>query len=539
MAKQIIFGDEARHALKKGIDVLANAVKVTLGPKGHPVALDKQWGAPTVIDDGVNIAKEITLPEPFENMGVQLVKEAASKTNDACGDGTTTSTVLAATIINEGFKNIAAGAEPLSLKKGIEKATSAILDELTRVSTPVKGKEQIVQVATITAKDTEIGDLIADVMEKVGKDGVITIEESKGTKYEIEYVEGMQFDRGYISPYFVTDTTRMEAILEDPHILITDKKLSAISEVLPSLERILQVTKNLLIIAEDMEGEALATMVVNKLRGTMNVVAVKAPGFGDRRKAMLEDIATLTGGTIISEEVGRKLDSVNPEDLGRARRLVATKDKTTIIEGKGSPEAIQDRIKQIKAQTEETDSDFDREKLQERMARLAGGVAVIKVGAATETEMKEKKHRVEDALAATRAAVEEGILPGGGISLLNSLKVLDKLDISGDEATGVNIVKKAVEEPIRLIAENAGKDGAVIADNVKKSAVGVGYNAETDKYGNMVEMGIIDPTKVVRSALVNAASIANMVLITESLVADIPEKDKGPAMPPGGMEGMY
>jgi len=539
MAKQIIFGDEARHALKKGIDVLANAVKVTLGPKGHPVALDKQWGAPTVIDDGVNIAKEISLPEPFENMGVQLVKEAASKTNDACGDGTTTSTVLAATIINEGFKNIAAGAEPLSLKKGVEKATSAILDELTRVSTSVKGKEQIVQVATITAKDTEIGNLIADVMEKVGKDGVITIEESKGTKYEIEYVEGMQFDRGYISPYFVTDTVRMEAILEDPHILITDKKISAISEVLPPLERILQVTKNLLIITEDLEGEALATLVVNKLRGTMNVVAVKAPGFGDRRKAMLEDIAILTGGTMISEEIGRKLDSVNPEDLGRARRLSATKDKSTIIEGKGSPEAIQDRIKQIKAQVEETDSDFDREKLQERMARLAGGVAVIKVGAATETEMKEKKHRVEDALAATRAAVEEGILPGGGISLLNSLKVLGKLKVSGDEATGVNIVKKAVEEPIRLIAENAGKDGAVIADNVKKSAVGVGYNAEADKYGNMVEMGIIDPTKVVRSALVNAASIANMVLVTEALVSDIPEKEKGPAMPPGGMEGMY
>jgi len=542
MAKQIIFGDEARHALKKGIDVLANSVKVTLGPKGHPVALDKQWGAPTVIDDGVNIAKEISLPEPFENMGVQLVKEAASKTNDACGDGTTTSTVLAATIINEGFKNIAAGAEPLDLKRGIEKATDAILDELTRISTPVKGKEQIVQVATITAKDTEIGDLIADVMEKVGKDGVITIEESKGTKYEIEYVEGMQFDRGYISPYFVTDTTRMEAILEDPHILITDKKISAISEILPSLERILQVTKNLLIIAEDLDGEALATLVVNKLRGTMNVVAVKAPGFGDRRKAMLEDIAILTGSTVISEELGRKLDSVNPEDLGRARRVVATKDKSTIIEGKGTPEAIQDRIKQIKAQTEETDSDFDREKLQERMARLAGGVAVIKVGAATETEMKEKKHRVEDALAATRAAVEEGILPGGGISLLNSLKVLSKLKVKGDEATGVNIVKKAVEEPIRLIAENAGKDGAVIADNVKKSAVGVGYNAETDKYGNMVEMGIIDPTKVVRSALENAASIANMVLVTEALVADIPEKEKAPAMPPGGMggmEGMY
>jgi len=539
MAKQIIFGDEARHSLKKGIDVLANAVKVTLGPKGHPVALDKQWGAPTVIDDGVNIAKEISLPDPFENMGVQLIKEAASKTNDACGDGTTTSTVLAAAIINEGFRNIAAGAEPLDLKKGIEKATSAILDELTRVSTPVKGKEQIVQVATITAKDAEIGDLISDVMEKVGKDGVITIEESKGTKYEIEYVEGMQFDRGYISPYFVSDTTRMEAVIEDPYILITDKKISAISEILPSLERILQVTKNLLIITEDMEGEALATLVVNKLRGTMNIVAVKAPGFGDRRKSMLQDIAILTGGTVISEEVGRKLDSVNPEDLGRARRLVSTKDKTTIIEGKGSPEDIQDRIKQIKAQTEETDSDFDREKLQERMARLSGGVAVIKVGAATETEMKEKKHRVEDALSATRAAVEEGILPGGGISLLNSLKVLDKLNVSGDEATGVNIIKKAVEYPIRLIAENAGKDGAVIADNVKRSPVGAGYNAEADEYGDMVKMGIIDPTKVVRSALLNAASIANMILVTESLVADLPEKDKGPAMPPGGMDGMY
>ncbi len=539
MAKQIIFGEEARQALKKGIDVLANSVRVTLGPKGHPVALDKKWGAPTVIDDGVNIAKEIELPDPFENMGVQLVKEAATKTNDACGDGTTTSTILAATIINEGFKNIAAGAEPISLKRGIEKATSAILDELTRVSTPVKGKEQIIQVATITAKDIEIGNMISDVMEKVGKDGVITIEESKGTKYETEYVEGMQFDRGYISPYFVTDAARMETVIEDPSILITDKKISAISEILPSLERILQVTKNLLIIAEDMEGEALATMVVNKLRGTMNVLAVKAPGFGDRRKAMLQDIAILTGGTVISEEVGRKLDSINPEDLGKARRVVADKDKTTIIEGKGPVEAIQDRIKQLKAQIEETDSDFDREKLHERMARLAGGVAVVKVGAATETEMKEKKHRVEDALSATRAAVEEGILPGGGISLLNALKVLDKLDVSGDEATGVNIVKKAVEEPIRWIANNAGKEGAVIADAVKKSPVGVGYNAETDEFGNMAKMGIIDPTKVVRSALENAASIANMVLITESLIADIPEKDKGAGMPPGGMEGMY
>jgi chaperonin GroEL len=541
MAKQIIFGEEARHSLKKGIDILANSVKVTLGPKGRPVALDKKWGAPTVIDDGVNIAKEIELPDPFENMGVQLVKEAATKTNDACGDGTTTSTILAATIINEGFKNIAAGAEPLALKRGIEKATDAILDELEKVSTPVKGKDQIVQVATITAKDTEIGNLIADVVEKVGKDGVITIEESKGTKYETEYVEGMQFDRGYISGYFVTDTARMEAVIEDLHVLITDKKVSAISEILPSLERILQVTKNLLIIAEDVDGEALATLVVNKLRGTMNVLAVKAPGFGDRRKAMLQDIAILTGGTVITEDIGRKLDSINPEDLGKARRVVADKDKTTIIEGKGSPEAIKDRIKQIKTQIEETESEFDKEKLQERMARLSGGVAVIKVGAATETEMKEKKHRVEDALAATRAAVEEGILPGGGISLLNSLKVLKKLDVSGDEATGVNIIKKAVEEPIRLIASNAGKDGAVIADAVKKSKPGIGYNADTDTFGNMVEMGIIDPTKVVRSALVNASSIANMVLVTESLVADIPEKEKAPPMPGGmgGMEGMY
>jgi len=541
MAKQIIFGEEARHALKRGIDILANSVKVTLGPKGRPVALDKKWGAPTVIDDGVNIAKEIELPDPFENMGVQLIKEAATKTNDACGDGTTTSTILAATIINEGFKNIAAGAEPIALKRGIEKATDAILDELEKVSTPVKGKDQIIQVATITAKDTEIGNLIADVVEKVGKDGVITIEESKGTKYETEYVEGMQFDRGYISGYFITDTARMEAAIEDLHVLITDKKVSAISEILPSLERILQVTKNLLIIAEDVDGEALATLVVNKLRGTMNILAVKAPGFGDRRKAILQDIAILTGGTVITEDIGRKLDSINPEDLGKARRVVSDKDKTTIIEGKGSPEAIKDRIKQLKAQIEETESEFDKEKLQERMARLSGGVAVIKVGAATETEMKEKKHRVEDALSATRAAVEEGILPGGGISLLNSLKVLGKLNVSGDEATGINIVKKAIEEPIRLIASNAGKDGSVIADAVKKSPVGVGYNAESDQFGNMVEMGIIDPTKVVRSALVNASSIANMVLVTESLVADIPEKEKAPPMPGGmgGMEGMY
>ena len=539
MAKQIIFGEEARRAIKKGIDTLADAVKVTLGPKGHCVALDKKWGAPSVIDDGVTIAKEIELPDPFENMGVQLVKEAATKTNDACGDGTTTSTVLAHAIITEGFKNVAAGAEPISLKKGIEKATKAIVAELKRASVEVKGKEQIAQVGTITAKDKEIGNLIAEVMEKVGKDGVITVEESKGIKYETEYVEGMQFDRGYISPYFITNAEKMSTEIEDPYILITDKKISAIADLLPALEKILQVSKNLLIIAEDIEGEALATLVVNKLRGTLNVLAIKAPGFGDRRKAMLEDIAILTGGKVISEEVGRKLDSVTVEDLGRARRVTADKDNTTIVEGKGLEETIKARIKQIKAQIEETTSDFDREKLQERQAKLVGGVGVIKVGAATEVELKERKHRVEDALSATRAAVEEGILPGGGVALLRATSVLKKVDASGDELTGVNIVRKAVEEPIRWIAENAGKDGSVIVDAVKKSKAGVGYDAEADEFGNMVEKGIIDPTKVVRSALENAASIAVMVLITESLVADIPEKEKTTGMPSGGMEGMY
>jgi len=539
MAKQIIFGEDVRRSLKKGVDVLASAVRVTLGPKGHPVALEKKWGAPSIVDDGVTIAKEIELPDAFENMGVQLVKEASSKTNDAAGDGTTTSTILAWAIISEGFKNIAAGAEPLSLKHGIEKATDAIVEELKNASTTVNGKEQIVQVATITAKDPEIGNMIASVMEKIGKDGVITIEESKGTKFETEYVEGMQFDRGYVSAYFVTDTARMEANIDDPFILITDKKISSIQEILPSLERILQATKNLLIIADDVDGEALATLVVNKLKGTLNVIAVKAPGFGDRRKAMLEDIAILTGGKVISEDVGRKLDSVTVDDLGRARRAEVNKDKTTIIEGKGHSGEIKDRIKQLKAQIDDTDSDFDREKLQERMARLAGGVAVIKVGAATETEMKEKKHRVEDALAATRAAVEEGILPGGGIGLLNSLPALDKLDVVGDEATGVNIIRKAVEEPIRWIAINAGHDGAVIVDTVKKGVKGAGYNAESNTFGNMVEMGIIDPTKVVRSALVNASSIASMVLVTESLVADIPEKEKpSPSAGMGGMGGM-
>ena len=539
MAKQVIFGEKVRHALKRGIDVLADSVKVTLGPKGHCVALDKKWGAPEVIDDGVTIAKDIELPEPFENMGVQLVKEAATKTNDTCGDGTTTSTVLAHAIIAGGFKNVAAGAEPMALKRGIEKATAAIIEELKRVSTEVKGKEQIVQVATITAVDREIGDLIAEVMEKVGKDGVITVEESKGIKYETEYVEGMQFDRGYISPYFVTNPEKMETEIDDPYILITDKKLSAMSDLLPALEKILQMSKNLLIVAEDLEGEALATLVVNKLRGTLNVLAVKAPGFGDRRKAMLEDIAILTGGMVISEEVGRKLDSVTVEDLGRARRVTAGKENTTIVEGKGSDEAIKGRIKQIRAQIEDTASDFDREKLQERQAKLAGGVAVIKVGAATEVELKERKHRVEDALSATRAAVEEGILPGGGVALLNAVTVLDKLDVTGDEATGVNIVRQAVDEPIRWIATNAGKDGAVIVDAVKKGSTGIGYDAVADDFGDMVSKGIIDPTKVVRSALENAASVAAMVLITESLVCDIPEKKEMPAAPGGGMEGMY
>jgi chaperonin GroEL len=534
MAKQIIFGEEVRHSLRRGIDALADVVKVTLGPKGRCVVLDKKWGPPTVIDDGVTIAKDIELPDPFENMGAQLVKEAATKTNDACGDGTTTSTVLAHAIITEGFKNVAAGADAMVLKRGIEKATKGVIDELKRVSIEVKGKEQIGQVGTITAKDKEIGDLIAEVMEKVGKDGVITVEESKGVKYETEYVEGMQFDRGYISPYFITNAERMEAVIDDPYILITDKKISAISDLLPALEKILQVSKNLLVIAEDVEGEALATLVVNKLRGTLNVLAIKAPGFGDRRKAMLEDIAILAGGAVISEDVGRKLDSVTVDDLGRARRVTADKDKTTIVEGKGSEEAIKARIKQIKAQIEETTSDFDREKLQERQAKLVGGVGVIKVGAATEVELKERKHRVEDALSATRAAVEEGILPGGGVALLNALPVLDKLDVSGDEATGVNIIRKAVEEPIRWIAINAGRDGSVVVDMVKKSKPGIGYDAVGDDFGDMVKKGIIDPTKVVRSALENAASIAAMVLITQSLVTDIPEKEKMPGMPPGG-----
>jgi chaperonin GroEL len=540
MAKQIIYGEEVRHALKKGVDKLADSVKVTLGPKGHAVALDKKWGAPSVIDDGVTIAKDIELPDAFENMGVQLVKEAASKTNDACGDGTTSSTILAHAIITGGFKNIAAGAESQGLKRGIQKATAALIEELKKASTEVKDKEQIAQVGTIVAKDPEIGTLLAEVMEKVGKDGVITVEESKGTQYEVEYVEGMQFDRGYLSAYMVTNPERMEAVIEDPYILITDKKISAVADILPALEKILQVSKNLLIVAEDVDGEALATLVVNKLRGTLNVLAIKAPGFGDRRKAMLEDLAILTGGTVISEDVGRKLDSTTVEDLGRARRVTSDKDNTTIVEGKGSEEAITGRIKQIKAQIEETTSDFDREKLQERQAKLVGGVAVIKVGASTEVELKEKKHRVEDALSATRAAVEEGILPGGGVGLLSAIPVLDKLEVAGDEAIGVDVVRKAVTEPLRWIANNAGQDGSVVIDTVKRSPKGVGYDADTNEYVNMVEKGIIDPTKVVRSGLENASSIAAMVLITESLVADIPEEKPAAGAAPdmSGMGGM-
>jgi chaperonin GroEL len=540
MAKQIIFGEEARKALKNGVDTLTDAIRVTLGPRGRPVALDKKWGAPSVLNDGVSIAKEIDLPDPFENMGVQLVKQAATKTNDQCGDGTSTSTIIAQAIISEGFKNIAAGTDSMSLKRGIDKGVEALVNELKKMSIPVAGKEQVAQVAAISAIDQEIGDLIADVMEKVGKDGVITVEEGKGLQFETEFVEGMKFDRGYISPYFITNAEQMRAELEDPYILITDKKISAINDILPALEKIVQMSKNLVIIAEDVEGESLATLVVNKLRGTLSPLAVKAPGFGDRRKAMLQDIAVLTGGTVISEEVGRKLDSVTVEDLGRARRVIADKDNTTIVEGKGEAKDIEARIKQIRTEIDISTSDYDKEKLQERLAKIAGGVAVIKVGGATETELKEKKHRVEDALSATRAAVEEGILPGGGVALLNALPAMKKLKMVGDEATGVNILKRALEEPLRCIAENSGREGSVVINEVKGSKPGIGYDAFKDELGvNMIERGIVDPLKVTRSALQNAASIATMILTTESLVTDIPEKEKMPAMPPGGgYEGM-
>jgi chaperonin GroEL len=535
MAKQIIFGEEARKALKNGVDTLTDAIRVTLGPRGRPVALDKKWGAPAVLNDGVSIAKEIDLPDPFENMGVQLVKQAATKTNDQCGDGTSTSTIVAQAIISEGFKNIAAGADSMALKRGIDRGVEVLVDELKKMAIPVAGKEQVAQVASISAIDQEIGKLIADVMEKVGKDGVITVEEGKGLQFETEFVEGMKFDRGYISPYFITNAEQMRAELEDPHILITDKKISAISEILPALEKIVQMSKNLVIIAEDVEGESLATLVVNKLRGTLSPLAVKAPGFGDRRKAMLQDIAVLTGGAVISEEVGRKLDSVTLQDLGRARRVISDKDNTTIVEGKGDTKAIEGRIKQIRSEIEISTSDYDKEKLQERLAKLAGGVAVIKVGAATETELKERKHRVEDALSATRAAVEEGILPGGGVALLNALPALKKVKAKGDEATGVAILTRALEAPLRCIAENSGREGSVVINEVKGSKPGIGYDAFKDELNvNMIQRGIVDPLKVTRSALQNAASIATMILTTEALVTDIPEKEKAPAMPPGG-----
>ena len=530
-AKQLEYAEDARASLRKGIDALANAVKITLGPKGRNVILDKKFGPPTITNDGVTIAKEIEVENPFENMGAQLIKEVATKTNDVAGDGTTTATVLAQSMIHDGMKNVAAGANPMAIKRGMESASRTVVEELKKLSIAVAGKDQIAQVASISAADTEIGGLIAEVMEKVGKDGVITVEESKGIRYEIEYVEGMEIDRGYISPYFVTNAERMEAGLDDPYILITDKKISAVADVLPILEKVLQVSKNMVVIAEDVDGEALATLVVNKLRGTINCLAVKAPGFGDRRKAMLQDIAILTNGTVISEEVGRKLDSATLEDLGRARRVASTKDDTTIIEGRGGEEAIQGRIKQIKAQIEDTTSDFDREKLQERLAKLAGGVGVIKVGAATEVELKEKKHRVEDALSATRAAVEEGIVAGGGVSLLNAQKALNMAlnELEGDERTGASIISKALEQPMRRIAENAGKEGSVVVDMVKKLGPSHGYDAAKDDYGDLIEKGIIDPLKVTRAGLENAVSVAAMVLTTESLITEIP--DKSPSMP--------
>ena len=533
-AKQLQFSEEARAAMKRGIDVMADTVGVTLGPRGRNVVLDKKFGPPQVCSDGVTIAKEIELEDPFENMGAQLLKEAASKTNDVAGDGTTTATVLAQAIIHEGFKNIAAGANPMALKRGIERGVVAMRDAIEDMSTPVEGRTQIAQVASLSAHDDEMGELIADVMEKVGKDGVITVEESKGLSYEQEFVEGMQIDRGYISPYFITDQDRMEASIDDPYILITDKKISAVADVLPALEKILQVGKNVVVVAEDIEGEALATLVVNKLRGTLNCVAVKAPGFGDRRKAMLEDMAILTGGQVISEEVGRKLDSVTVEDLGRARRIVASKEETTFVDGSGSEDDIAGRINQIKAQVDETTSDFDREKLQERLAKLSGGVAIIKVGAATEVELKEKKNRVEDALSATRAAVEEGIVPGGGLAVLRASTALEGLSLAGDEDTGASILKTALQRPIKLISENTGVSGEVILADSLKSEGDWGYDAEVGEFCHLLEKGIMDPAKVTRAAIENAASVAAMVLTTESLITDVPDPAPAgaPAMPP-------
>ncbi len=539
MAKQLVFSEEARRNLKIGIDTLADAVKTTLGPKGRNVALDKKWGAPTITHDGVTVAKEIELEEPFQNMGAQLLKEAATKTNDVAGDGTTTATVLAQMIVDEGLKNVAAGSNPMLLKHGLEKAISVLSKAIKDQSIELTTKEDIAHVAAISAQDKEIGELIAEVMDKVGKDGVVTVEESKGLEFETEYVEGMQFDRGYISPYFITNPDRMEAVIENPYILIHDKKISAAQDIVPILERLIQSGKrDLVIIAEDVDGEALATLVLNKLRGVMNVLAVKAPGFGDRRKRMLEDIAILTGGQVITEELGRKLDSVQISDLGRADKVVSTKEDTTIVGGKGDEKQIKARIEQIKAEIEKSTSDYDREKLQERLAKLAGGVAIIRVGAATETELKEKKHRVEDALSATRAAVEEGIVPGGGVALLNAIPALDEVKPENrDEEVALDILRRALEEPMRMIAENAGKDGAVIVEAVRakqkeEDNKHIGYDVLAEELVDMVKRGIIDPAKVTRSAVENAISIAGMILTTEALITDIPEKEKTPPVPP-------
>ena len=539
MAKQILFNEEARRSLERGVDALADAVKVTLGPKGRNVVLEKKFGSPSIINDGVTIARDIELEDPFENMGAQLVKEVATKTNDVAGDGTTTATLLAQAMIREGMKNVVAGANPMILKKGIKTAVDAVVEALKKSSKKVVTKAAKAQVASISAGDEEIGGLIADAMEKVGDDGVITVEESKTMDTHLETVEGMQFDRGYISPYMATDAEKMEAVMTNPLVFITDRKINVIQDIMPVLEKVVQAGRELLIIAEDVEGEALATLVVNKLRGTFKAVAVKAPGFGDRRKAMLQDIAILTGATVISEEMGRKLDSASMEDLGSAGQVRVSKELTTIVDGGGKKAEIKARVEQIKAQIPETTSQFDKEKLQERLAKLAGGVAVIKVGAATEVELKEKKLRIEDALNATRAAVAEGIVPGGGVALLEAQSVLDKVKAAGDEKTGVMIVRRAIEEPVRQIAHNAGLEGAVIVDKIRHSKKGVGFDALNEKYVDMIEAGIVDPTKVTRSALQNAASIASMVLTTETLVADKPEpKPAMPPMPPGGMPGM-
>ena len=539
MAKQILFNEEARRSLERGVDALADAVKVTLGPKGRNVVLEKKFGSPSIINDGVTIARDIELEDPFENMGAQLVKEVATKTNDVAGDGTTTATLLAQAMIREGMKNVVAGANPMILKKGIKTAVDAVVEALKKSSKKVVTKAAKAQVASISAGDEEIGGLIADAMEKVGDDGVITVEESKTMDTHLETVEGMQFDRGYISPYMATDAEKMEAVMTNPLVFITDRKINVIQDIMPVLEKVVQAGRELLIIAEDVEGEALATLVVNKLRGTFKAVAVKAPGFGDRRKAMLQDIAILTGATVISEEMGRKLDSASMEDLGSAGQVRVSKELTTIVDGGGKKAEIKARVEQIKAQIPETTSQFDKEKLQERLAKLAGGVAVIKVGAATEVELKEKKLRIEDALNATRAAVAEGIVPGGGTALLEAQTVLDKVKAVGDEKTGVMIVRRAIEEPVRQIAHNAGLEGAVIVDKIRHSKKGVGFDALNEKYVDMIEAGIVDPTKVTRSALQNAASIASMVLTTETLVADKPEpKPAMPPMPPGGMPGM-